>query len=162
MGYIEDELRKLIIKRYGSLKSFSDITKIPYTTLASIFQRGISNAKVTNITKITDELDIDTNQLGSGKIAPIYHSEPSREKQKEILGLGDTSNTIAAHFDGDKFTDEELEQIRQFAEFVKSKRKDNTNTADHLQVNAAHARTDVDIPEGADTSDDDIMNDDNF
>lgn len=149
MGYIEDELRKLIIKRYGSLKSFSDITKIPYTTLASIFQRGISNAKVTNITKITDELDIDTNQLVSGKIAPIYHSEPSREKQKEILGLGDTSNTIAAHFDGDKFTDEELEQIRQFAEFVKSKRKDNTNTADHLQVNAAHERTDVGIPEGA-------------
>lgn len=122
MGYIEDELRKLIIKRYGSLKSFSDITKIPYTTLASIFQRGISNAKVTNITKITDELDIDTNQLVSGKIVPIYHSEPSREKQKEIFGLGDASNTIAAHFDGDKFTDEELEQIRQFAEFVKSKR----------------------------------------
>lgn len=30
------------------------------------------------------------------------------------------------------------------------------------QVNAAHARTDIDIPEGADTSDDDIMDDDNF
>lgn len=156
MGYIEDELRKLIIKRYGSLKSFSDITKIPYTTLASIFQRGISNAKVTNITKITDELDIDTNQLVSGKIAPIYHSEPSREKQKEILGLGDTSNTIAAHFDGDKFTDEELEQIRQFAEFVKSKRKD---TADHLQVNAAHERTDIEVTDEMRKHDEELMDD---
>ena len=30
------------------------------------------------------------------------------------------------------------------------------------QVNAAHARTDIDIPEGTDTSDDDIMDDENF
>lgn len=31
--------------------------------------------------------------------------------------------TIAAHFDGDEYTEEELEEIRQFAAFVKSKRK---------------------------------------
>lgn len=30
--------------------------------------------------------------------------------------------TIAAHFSGDEYTPEELEEIRQFAEFVKSKR----------------------------------------
>lgn len=30
--------------------------------------------------------------------------------------------TIAAHFDGDEFTEAELEEIRKFAEFVKSKR----------------------------------------
>ena len=34
--------------------------------------------------------------------------------------------------------------------------------ADHLVVDAAHARTDIEIPEGADTSDDDIMDDENF
>lgn len=31
-----------------------------------------------------------------------------------------------------------------------------------LQLNAAHARTDIDIPEDADTSDNDIMDDENF
>ena len=31
-----------------------------------------------------------------------------------------------------------------------------------LQLNAAHARTDIDIPKGTDTSDDDIMDDENF
>ena len=31
--------------------------------------------------------------------------------------------TIAAHFDGDEYTEDELEEIRQFAEFVKNKRK---------------------------------------
>lgn len=32
-------------------------------------------------------------------------------------------NTLDAHLDGDEFTEEELEEIRKFAEFVKSKRK---------------------------------------
>lgn len=34
--------------------------------------------------------------------------------------------------------------------------------ADCLVVDAAHARTDIEIPEGVDTSDDDIMDDENF
>ena len=36
--------------------------------------------------------------------------------------LSDYVNTIAAHFDGDEYTEEELEEIKQFAEFIKSKR----------------------------------------
>lgn len=32
-------------------------------------------------------------------------------------------DTLAAHFNGDEYTKEELEEIRKFAEFVKSKRK---------------------------------------
>lgn len=32
-------------------------------------------------------------------------------------------NTIAAHFDGDEYTPKELDEIKAFAEFVKSKRK---------------------------------------
>ena len=31
-----------------------------------------------------------------------------------------------------------------------------------VQLNAAQARTDIDVPEGTDTSDDDIMNDKDF
>ena len=31
--------------------------------------------------------------------------------------------TFAAHFDGDEYTEDELDEIRQFAEFVKNKRK---------------------------------------
>lgn len=32
-------------------------------------------------------------------------------------------NTIAAHFDGDEYTEEELNRIKEFAAFVKSNRK---------------------------------------
>ncbi len=52
----------------------------------------------------------------------------SKEQQeidkKECFSLPGTPTTIAAHFDGNEFTEEELDEIRQFAEFVKNRRKD--------------------------------------
>lgn len=33
------------------------------------------------------------------------------------------STTLAAHFDGDEYTEDELDEIKQFAAFVKNKRK---------------------------------------
>lgn len=46
---------------------------------------------------------------------------------KKISGyIDDTSKqptTIAAHFDGDEYTDEELNKIKEFTEFVKSNKK---------------------------------------
>lgn len=33
------------------------------------------------------------------------------------------TNTLAAHFDGDEYTEDELDEIKQFAAFVKNKRK---------------------------------------
>ena len=41
----------------------------------------------------------------------------------EDINIDDNPKTIAAHFDGDEYTEEELDEIRKFAEFVKAKRK---------------------------------------
>ena len=45
----------------------------------------------------------------------------------DTFGYGSSAEaaptTIAAHFDGDEYTEDELDEIRQFAEFVKNKRK---------------------------------------
>lgn len=43
-----------------------------------------------------------------------------------LFGDADTTtepNTIAAHFEGEEYTEEEMDEIRQFAAFVKNKRK---------------------------------------
>ena len=37
--------------------------------------------------------------------------------------VDDEPVTIAAHFDGDEYTEDELDEIMKFAEFVKAKRK---------------------------------------
>lgn len=107
MEETEIRIREMIIEKYGSLKKFCEVIDMPWTTLDSILKRGIANSNITNVMKITKELNIDTENLATGVITP---SVPK-------------PTTLAAHFDGDEFTEEELDEIKQFAEFVKNKRK---------------------------------------
>lgn len=111
MEEMEATLKEMIIKRYGSLKKFCEKIDMPWTTLDSILKRGISNSNITNVIKISKELGIDTESLASGII------------RKSSSVTYEPAHTIAAHFDGDEYTEEELAEIRNFAAFVKSRRK---------------------------------------
>ena len=107
MNELESQLKQMIIDKYGSLKKFSDTINMPWTTLDSILKRGIANSNITNVLKITKELGLDTEKLVDGELVQNISSP----------------TTLAAHFDGDEYTDEELDEIRQFAAFVKSRKK---------------------------------------
>lgn len=103
---LESNLKELIIRNYGSLKKFSESINMPWTTLDSILKRGVANSNISNVLKITKALDINAEKLVDG----------------EIIGTAEP-HTIAAHFDGDEFTEDELDDIRAYAEFVKNRRK---------------------------------------
>ena len=107
MNDVEVRLKELIIQKYGSLAKFCEIIGMPWTTLDSILKRGVEKANITNILKITRELNIDVEQLASGEIV---------ESMKSV-------DTIAAHFDGKDYTPEQLKQIKEFAAFVKQQGK---------------------------------------
>lgn len=68
----------------------------------SLYESGNREPNVQTIKKIADLLKITAD---------------------ELLGLDEEPQTIVAHFDGDEYTEGELEEIRNFAAFVKSKRK---------------------------------------
>jgi transcriptional regulator with XRE-family HTH domain len=68
----------------------------------SLYESGNREPNVPTIKKIADLLNVSADDL---------------------LGINDEPQTLAAHFDGDEYTEEELEEIKQFAEFVKNKRK---------------------------------------
>ena len=104
MNELESNLKALIIQKYGSLKKFTEIIDMPWTTLDSILKRGIANSNITNVLKITRELNLDAEKLVDGEIC------------KNIP----TPTTLAAHFDGDEYTEEQLERIKEFAKFIKS------------------------------------------
>lgn len=109
MEETEIKLKEMIIEKYGSLKKFCEKIDMPWTTLDSILKRGVANSNITNVMKITKELCLDTEALATGQIREaLYREEPT---------------TIAAHFDGTEYTEEELDEIRNFAEFVKNRRK---------------------------------------
>ena len=62
------------------------------------------------------------DQVMNMKNEPI--SAGDLKKVKVIIKNPENAqHTIAAHFDGDEFTTEELEEIKRYAEFLKSKRK---------------------------------------
>ena len=68
----------------------------------SLYESGNREPNVQTIKKLANVLDVSAD---------------------ELLGIDTEPTTLAAHFDGDEYTEDELEEIRQFAEFVKNKRK---------------------------------------
>ena len=66
----------------------------------------------------------------------------------DLLEMSDEPQTVAAHLDGDDFTEDEKKEIQQFVEFVKSKRSNNLVIDGSTMVNicndiAGINRTDV-------------------
>ena len=62
---------------------------------------------------------METENLVSKLIKNRRHLNVSAD---DLLGLNNEPHTIAAHFDGDEFTEDELDDIRAYAEFVKNRR----------------------------------------
>ena len=70
----------------------------------SLYESGNREPNVQTIKKIADVLGVSAD---------------------ELLGIDTDTTTLAAHFDGNEFTKDELDEICQFAEFVKNRRKES-------------------------------------
>ena len=77
---------------------------VPYTTIDGFYKKGSENAKLSTLKKLCAYFGCTLDFLADDNVS----EEPI---------------TLAAHFDGDEYTEEELDEIKQFAEFVKAKRK---------------------------------------
>ena len=102
------ELYKNIKKRRLELKMSQD-------TLAELtgYKDRSSIAKI-------EKGEVDISESKIREFAKALKISP-----QELMGWDEQERptTIAAHFDGDEYTEDELEEIKQFAEFVKNKRK---------------------------------------
>ena len=67
----------------------------------SLYESGNREPNVQTIKKLADLLNVSA---------------------ADLLGLNQEPTTLAAHFDGDDFTEDELEDIRAYADFVKNRR----------------------------------------
>ena len=76
---VEDELKKIIIDRYGSVNKFATVCDVPYSTIATIFVRGINKANISTVIAICKELKISADELANGKITPYQYVESNME-----------------------------------------------------------------------------------
>lgn len=99
-------LRKIMEEKNMKVADIVRISGVPYSTVKAILERGAEKAGYVNVCKICSALGISADGL-----------------ERMVNDSEYKPRTLAAHFDGDEYTEEELDEIRQFAEFVKNKRK---------------------------------------
>ena len=105
------DLRAELLKKIMENKNMkvADIVKIsglPYSTVKAILERGAEKAGYVIVCKICNALGITADEL-----------------EKMVADDTYQPTTLAAHFDGDEYTESEMEEIKNFAAFVKNKRK---------------------------------------
>lgn len=71
MGELERQVMDLILKNYVSKSDFARKADLPYSTLDSIFKRGLQNASIANIIKLCNALNISADGLSNGKVIMI-------------------------------------------------------------------------------------------
>lgn len=95
-----ENLKEARLKSGLSQKDASENIGVAKSTY-SLYESGKREPSVETIKKIASMLNVSADVL---------------------LGLDEEPTTLAAHFDGEEYTESELDEIRQFAEFVKNKR----------------------------------------
>lgn len=149
MGSFPERLRFLRQKKGITQKEIADSLGIANSSY-SLYEKGAREPNFEMLEKIAKYFNVSIDYLLGTEIK--YEATSNYEDIRN-----DYIDTLAAHFDAQEFTDEELDEIMNFVEFVKNKRKKDT-----LLPNAAHERTDIDVTEEMKKHDDDIMDDDNF
>lgn len=106
---MSENIKEIIAK---NLLFYRKKNKITQKQLAD--QLGVKHNAISSWENGVNSIDIDT----LFKVCKIFGVTVN-----DMYDIKTEPNTLAAHFDGDEFTPEELDEIRQFAEFVKNKRK---------------------------------------
>lgn len=90
---IEEELKDLILKRYHSIREFTMTIDMPYTTMDSIFRRGIGNSSVSNIIKICKALGISADALADGEI--VFVEKKVGKPSKNISNMIEIKDVLS-------------------------------------------------------------------
>lgn len=104
-----------MLELYKNIKSRRMELKMSQDTLAELtgYKDRSSIAKI-------EKGEVDLAESKIREFAKALHLSP-----QELMGWDEPEEpqTIAAHFDGDEYTEEEIDKIKEFAAFVKSQRK---------------------------------------
>ena len=99
---LTDRLNELMLEKGVNRAEVAKGSGIPYTTIVALFDKGSDNIKLSNLRKLAEYFEVTLDDLAGESYEP---------------------ETIAAHHDGEKWTEEELQTIENFKRFVKQQRK---------------------------------------
>lgn len=100
---LTDKLDLLMKERNINKADLARESGVPYTTIDGFYKKGSENAKLSTLKKLCTYFNCTLDYLADDTV-------------------NDSPTTIAAHFNGEEYTEDELEDIRAYAEFVKNRR----------------------------------------
>ena len=96
-------LKNLMLQKNLCTADIARLTGIPYTTLKSIFDRGVEKSSYSSVCAICAALDITTDQL---ELLAQQTKEPGKETCFDPLGIQD-------------FSEEEMQQLRHYIDYLR-------------------------------------------
>lgn len=108
MGDFNKVLKKLRVSEKITQEELAKALNISRSTVG-MYEKGDREPDYETLEAIADYFNVSIDYLLG--------------RESKTLRFVDPIETIAAHFDGDNFTEEEIDEIRSYAKYVKSKRK---------------------------------------
>lgn len=135
----------------------ADLLGVSQSAIGS-WETDVNSPRATILYDLFKILHCDANYLLQDEIKELYENEATPEEFENIIKkyrkLDDHGREMV------NFTlDKEYERSEALA---KQEKKNISEMPSHIIPDAANARTDLDIPNGTDTSENDIMDDENF
>lgn len=105
---IENQLRELILLKYGSLREFTFNIGLPYSTLSTILKNGIMTANISNVVKICNALSIKIDELVEGRLVENIPGEKLLDVEKIL-----NQTKINIQYPNVKFNGQKLDKNTQ-------------------------------------------------
>ncbi|MEC0173012.1 helix-turn-helix transcriptional regulator [Paenibacillus graminis] len=100
---------KILRERYGlTQQELADIAGVTNKAV-SAWESGLAEPRMGAIERIAKKYNLKKSNI--------------IEDNGMVVVDGELPYTIAAHFDGDDYTEEEMQEILRYAKYIKSKRK---------------------------------------
>lgn len=83
---IEEKIRSLIKEKGYSLRQFSNLIDIPYTTLITMLQNGIEKSNVNNVNKVLNGIGLSIDDLNINKDNPYLFDVETGVNKVPLIG----------------------------------------------------------------------------
>lgn len=106
---LTEKLDMLMQEKRINRVELSKGTEIPYSTIASLYDKGYENVKLSTLKKLADYFNCSLDYIADDNITDRNQIKP---------------NTIAAHLpEGEVLTEEEQESLDEYIKFLLSRRE---------------------------------------
>ena len=121
----EQKLKNLILSHYKSVREFTMKYEIPYSTVASIFTRGINKASITTVITVCQALGISADELVKGNIVFVDTEPRSTEVMDLVIRFKDQLISGTLTFNGQPYDQASAKRLAMYMDALMEAEKRN-------------------------------------